>query len=483
MAGNELPSSAPADPAALIAGLRDAGRQPVLPCTVQLADGRPVLLCELLRLVPGKRLVGRGEFAGRPALVKLFIAAAHQRHGRRELAGVEALRAAGVRTPELLAAGPVAGGAYAVISEFLAGAESLGEVWQAQGENRRGQQLLCAAMPLLARMHAAGLAQVDLHPGNFLWANDALHAIDGDAVVAQKPARALNQEEVIANLAILFAGLTPNWDALRAPWLAAYQAEPGALPVPADALQEAVLRTRARRLEKFLDKTGRDCTQFAVERRWDRVWAAERVWVDQLRSFLAAPDAFVAGGHCLKDGGTCTVAASEIGGRTLLVKRYNLKHWRHALSRVWRPSRAWHSWRAAHRLRFYGIATPQPLAVLEERRGPLRGRAFLVTEFCPGANLLDTLDPDREPPADLAQALLTLFQQMFALRISHGDCKGTNLFWHAGEIVLIDLDALCEHRSPRTFKRAWRRDRARFLRNWPAGSVLTRWFDARLPQL
>ena len=165
----------------------------------------------------------------------------------------------------------------------------------------------------------------------------------------------------------------------------------------------------------------------------------------------------------------------------LVVKRYNLKNIWHAFGRSWRPSRAWHSWREGHRLRFYGIATPEPLALVEERFGPLRRRAFLVNAFCPGRDLLEILSADAEPPAEIAAALLALFGTLHALRISHGDFKATNLLWHDGQVVLIDLDAMTQHRSSRTHAQAWRRDRARFLRNWPAGSPLVRWLDARLP--
>jgi len=82
---------------------------------------------------------------------------------------------------------------------------------------------------------------------------------------------------------------------------------------------------------------------------------------------------------------------------------------------------------------------------------------------------------------NIAAALLTLFGTLHALRISHGDLKATNLLWHDGQVVLIDLDAMTQHRSSRTHAQAWQRDRARFLRNWPAGSPLVRWLDARLP--
>ena len=184
----------------------------------------------------------------------------------------------------------------------------------------------------------------------------------------------------------------------------------------------------------------------------------------------------------LKDGNTSTVVRVESGGRVRVIKRYNLKSFRHALSRFWRPSRAWHSWVAGHRLAFFGIATPAPLAMLEERVGPLRRRAFLVTDHCPGDSLMQRLSPDREPDDEMATALIDLFEQFLRLKITHGDMKATNLLWHDGRIVVIDLDAMVRHDSHTAFVRDWRRDRARFLRNWPIHSALYRWLDANLPE-
>ena len=81
----------------------------------------------------------------------------------------------------------------------------------------------------------------------------------------------------------------------------------------------------------------------------------------------------------LKRGRTATLARVEVNGRQLVIKRYNIKGPVHALSRSWRPSRAWHSWLEGHRLNFLGIATPRPLALVEQRAGPLRGKARWVS--------------------------------------------------------------------------------------------------------
>lgn len=453
--------------AVVLQALRDAGRQPVLPFEIALPDGRWLTFAQLLRLLPGRRLAGMALWNGQKVFAKLFIGKDAVRHGERERAGLATLQAATLPTPVVYFAAPVADGAYLVLSEYLDGAVALDE----QPLSADDPRPLLPAMALLGRMHAAGVVHHDLHPGNFLRHGAHLLLIDGDGV--RSGASAAAQAD---NLALFLAQLTPDWDERQSELLQAY-----ARPVDGVALGSAVDAARQSRLRHFLAKTVRDCSLFAVSRDFRCFMVVLREEQDELQSLLADPDAAMAAGRLLKDGGTCTVAAVEVAGRTLVVKRYNLKHWRHAVSRAWRPSRAWHSWQAAHRLAFYGIVTPRPLALIEERAGPLRGRAFLIVEHCPGANLLDTLDPAQDPSSPQQQALASLFATLYRLRITHGDLKATNLLWQAGQIVLIDLDALIQHRSESTFSRAWRRDRARLLRNWPEGSALKQWLQGVVP--
>ena len=200
---------------------------------------------------------------------------------------------------------------------------------------------------------------------------------------------------------------------------------------------------------------------------------------------LARADALLDQGHLYKTGGAASVGKVEVDGRTLVIKRYNIKGFAHWLKRFWRPSRAWHSWREGNRLAFLGIATPKPLALLETRFLWLRGKAYLVTEHLPGPDIIERFAPYVEqgdaPEAELA-ALDRLFADLLRERISHGDLKGHNVFWDDGRWALIDLDSMCQHRSSSSFASAYARDRARFMRNWPVGSALYQVIDGRLPK-
>ena len=467
------------------AALRTAGRAPATPFCLTLADGSEVVVQRLLRVLPGKRIVGDGQWQGRRVLVKLFIGRRSTRHWAQEKAGIETLRRAGLPTPELLLASSLAGEGQVLLTAYLDGSQSLAEAWAPlAGLPAGGVAALAVLQPalrMLGSMHAAGLVHDDPHLGNFLRCAGELFVIDGDAVGAVAPGKALAEQRMSGNLALLLAQLPMVWDGCRQELLAAYLAGGGRGIADLTRLQREVKRARALRLEDFVAKTARDCSLFAVERRAFRFTAVRRDAAQDLVPLLASPDAAILGGTLLKDGRTCTVAKAEIAGRAVVIKRYNLKSLGHLLTRFWRPTRAWQSWRAGHRLRFLGLATPAPLALIEERVGPMRRRGFLVNEFCPGLNLLQLLSPDHEPDAEMASALIVLFGTLHALRISHGDLKATNLLWHDGQVFVIDLDALVQHRSAQAHERAWRRDRERFLRNWPATSALHRWLAENLP--
>ena len=469
----------------LASGLRCAGRSPEVPFCLSLSDGSEVVVTRLLRVLPGKRIVGQGQWMGRAVLVKIFIAEASARHWSLEKAGIEMLCRTSLPTPSLVLACDLPDGGHILLTDYMADARSLAEIWTSVAALPAGSgqalAVLRPAFALLGRMHAQHLVHLDLHLGNFLCSGGALFVIDGDGVrsVAGDSERARLRME--SNLALLVSQVPEGWSDSRVCLLEAYQLAGGLLSVDPGALEAGVERCRARRLRDYLAKTVRDCTLFSVRQTLTRFVSVGRDVAPLLEDILESPEQVMPEGFVLKDGRTCTVVRIEHVARPLVIKRYNLKSVWHALNRIWRPSRAWHAWREGHRLGFLGIATPEPLALVEERFGPMRRRAYLVTAYCPGRALQDLLPQDEVPEATLAKALVGLFQCLQKYRITHGDLKASNLLWQEGRIVLVDLDAAVQHRSEAAYLRAWRRDRSRFLRNWPATSRLCRWLDEHLP--
>jgi tRNA A-37 threonylcarbamoyl transferase component Bud32 len=475
-----------------LAELKNAGRTPSLPLTISLADAAgpaDLQLLSLLRVLPGQRYVGAGVWRGRPVLAKLLVGSKAARHFQRELAGVKLLADQGLTTPLLLADGLQDGEGGWLLFEFLENAESLGDAWQ-QVEALpvladEQTAVLAEALGAMGQLHGKGLWQEDLHLDNLLRHGGQLYLIDGAGICAETAGQPLSRQKVLENLGVFFAQLPKSLEPFTEELLVYYLLSNSEHALPLEALQKQIAKVRAWRLKDYLIKVGRECSLFSVQRGAFGLRAIRREEASAMLPVLEQADALLDRGHLYKTGGAASVGKVEVAGRTLVIKRYNIKGFAHWLKRFWRPSRAWHSWREGNRLAFLGIATPKPLAVLEKRFLWLRSRAYLVTEFLPGPDIIERFAPYVESGAAPESELLALdqlFARLIAERISHGDFKGHNLFWQADRWALIDLDSMCQHASVSRFAPAYARDRARFMRNWPESSALYQVIDQRLPK-
>ena len=472
--------------------LARTGRAPTLPMSIELEDAAgpaQLQLLSLLRVLPGQRYVGAGVWRGRAVLAKLLVGPRAPRQFQREREGARLLADQGLATPTLLADGLRPGQGGWLLFEFLEQGQSLADAW-AQVESvpplaEAQTEVIAEALQAIAGLHAKGLWQEDLHLDNLLRSGGRVYVVDGGGVRAEQPGQPLSRQRVLENLGVFFAqlpqALAPYLEELLVYYLLANSEH----ALPLEALQKQIDKVRAWRLRDLLTKAGRDCTLFSVERGPSLLQATPRDQAAAMAPVLADPDRLIEQGHLYKTGGAATVARVNANGRVLLIKRYNIKGVAHWFKRFWRPSRAWHSWIEAQRLMFLGFATPRPLAVQERRTLGLRGKAYLVTEHLQGPDLMQCfsghVEDGQVPQAQLA-ALDELFAGLIRERISHGDLKAHNLLWERGRWALIDLDAMQQHGTAAGFAEAYARDRARFLRNWPATSALHRVLDERLPR-
>ncbi|WP_434602624.1 serine/threonine protein kinase [Pseudomonas sp. Z4-7] len=476
----------------LLSELKNAGRSPGLPLSLELADAAgpaQLQLLTLLRVLPGQRYVGAGVWRGRPVLAKLLVGAKAARHFQRELQGVRLLAEQGLTTPLLLVDGLKDGEGGWLLFELLEGAQSLGDAW------RQVEQLppladeqaavLAEALGAIAQLHAKGLWQEDLHLDNLLRHDGKLYLIDGAGIRVETAGQPLSRQKVLENLGVFFAQLPKSLAPFTEELLVHYLLGNAEHALPMEALQKQIDKVRSWRLKDFLEKVGRECSLFSVKRGAFGLRAIRRDEEAAIAPVLEQADALLDQGHLFKTGGAASVGRVVADGRTLIIKRYNIKGFAHWLKRFWRPSRAWHAWREGHRLAFLGIATPKPLALLEKRFLWLRRGAYLVTEYLPGPDIIERFAPyveTGEAPETELLALDRLFADLIRERISHGDFKGHNLFWQQDRWALIDLDSMCQHRTQASFAQAYARDRARFMRNWPQDSALYRVIDERLPK-
>ncbi|HEX7034220.1 MAG TPA: lipopolysaccharide kinase InaA family protein [Pseudomonadales bacterium] len=458
----------PLSPAEIVAAGR--GLPETFACRLALTDPSGnaatdvVLICDrVLRLLPGRRLTARARLDERPVLLKLFLGAGAARYRSREERGCRLIADAGVATPGLVGrvAAPAeetaAVPAEGLLFDYLDGAEPLSPDDDAGFE---------AAAAALARLHDAGALHRDPHPENFLFAAGRaapVHLVDGDGV---RPMRGrVGRRRGLSNLALLCAQRSPAADDGLQRVLEAYAGARGWAPETLAATTQRLAcltaSQRRARVRAYLGKTLRDCSEFRCTSSWRRRFVCLRSVADgAFDRFADDPEGWLQGAALIKGGGSATVTRGRLGDRPVVVKRYNLKDAGQAVRRALRPRPRYRlAWQNGHRLWFLGLPTARPLALLEHRFGPLRGRAYLVMEDLGDRDLQAEIAAEGLSERRLAQ-LVELFRALDRAGLRHGDTKASNFLIQRDAVHLVDLDALAPGRRGQVG------DRRRFLDNF-----------------
>ncbi len=448
--------------------------------TVQ--EGRPgALECtKLLRCVPHKRIACLGLWRGRQVFAKIFFDPHRAEvHATREQVGVRALMASGLRTPALLFDGTAELDSVRVLLfEYLSNASAGQEYWETTSEVGK-RQFMLTLVNLVADHHQAGIMQRDLHLDNFLITADTIYTLDGaDVAVSQ---RKIDKVKGLENLGLLLAQVEPRYDGWIDQMLERYltsRGMPVATRVEKAALAKAVLGLRRYRKTVVLKKIFRQCSDFVCSKSWKKFVVYDRTLASpEFLAMISDPDTCMASGEFLKRGNTSTVARVCVDGRELIIKRYNIKNWRHGLNRAFRVSRAAISWRNGYRLRFYGIGSPKPVALVENRLGPIRRKAYFITKSFEGSDCLQYFSRhDGDDAQQMGQVIVESLRRLKDCKISHGDMKGSNILVDSSQVVFIDLDAMREHSWKFRADRRIARDHRRFMRNWSADSKVHEMF-------
>ena len=455
-----------------------------------LPDDNGEVECQaLVRHLPGKRRVYRGCWQGRRIYAKLYIDPARAEiHWRRELTGLQALHDAAVPAPEILFAGAIeAGAAWLLLLGEIEAGESVLSRWHSLTDDGERQLLLQRLVDVLVQHHRAGICQRDMHLDNFFLTPTVIYTLDGADIKARRGE--LPREMALENLALLLAQLHPRHDHFAGGLFKRYQqGREWVIGEKSELSLGRVKRRREWRKENYLKKSLRDCTAFACQKSSDVFRIVARPFNSaEMQQLFDAPDRSCPDkSRLLKNGNTCTVWQTEVNDQPLVIKRYNVKDFWHGVKLSLRQGRAHISWLNAQRLQFYGISTPQPVALLKFNRDRLRPKGYFITRYVEGIDAKRWFGDESmtlEQKQAMVQKFTAMLSQLDELRITHGDMKATNFLIVEGEPMLIDLDAMKQHRCRYAFARAQRRDRERFMRNWQSQPELYSLFESALPPI
>ncbi len=427
-------------------------------------DGETYQCEQVLRWLPGRRLVIKTRHHNASLLLKLFVP---NKKGWRELSreqhGYRTCMAAGVAVPLKKFLSDNFAGCLVIAYEYLEDAE----VFTLDGKQQTQQ--VQALLQLMVQCHMGGIYQQDIHTDNILQTQKGLYLIDLASINGQ-PGQPLSAKKSLKNLARLVSQFVPDEQRILLEKLSTYyQSRQWVFDAQAHSDFKRLLdKAWHKRKEMYLSKCFRACTMTVYHKDRQQEYAFKRAFLKHIdESRIADIDRLVEQGEKIKDGNSATVVLTELGGRRVIIKRYNMKSVWHFLKRCWRPSRAANAWRQGNLMNLLGIPTPAVLGFVEHRLGPLRKRAYLISEYLEHASELSQVYADEAPKEPVLKQIRRIFSLMREYRLSHGDMKASNLLLtENGQVELIDLDAMQEHHYDWTFERAFSRDQQRFMRNW-----------------
>jgi tRNA A-37 threonylcarbamoyl transferase component Bud32 len=418
----------------------------------------PLTCTALLRTVPGNREVYDGLWNDRGVIVKVFSHKIRaKRHLKREWRGLSQLKERELGSPEPLFYGQTEDGRWAVVVEKIADSSIALDAFNKTTDKLKKLDLLVLVCKELAKQHSKGVLQKDLHFGNFLMSSDKVFALDpGQMRFLSQP---LSRRKSISQLALLarclpasdtesIARLCQEYFNIRG-WELGRSDEP--------FLQKQLTAHRKRGIKKGLKKCLRTSKRYLRIRAGRYLAVFDSGFCDGAEplDFMEQIDSLMDAGEILKDGNTCYVSSMMWNGKAVAVKRYNHKGLIHSLRHTIKRSRARRGWLNGHRLRMLHIATPKPLCFIEQRRGILVWKSYLVTEYVDGQKLYDFLQDDnvaKDERSQVTEHVKELLERLGKHRISHGDLKHTNILITNSEPMLMDLDAMKVHKWKSLYK-------------------------------
>jgi len=451
--------------------------------SITLADGTVLEVWDVVRVVPAKRLVCQGMWCGQLVYAKLFFGQGAAKYLARDKQGIELLLQANIATPPMLFAGlSLDHQQHVLILQAITSAKNT-EVCLSELALDAPVRIKLAEKLVLevAAHHQAGLLQTDLYLKNFLLqAADTtdeqgarVFTLDGDGI-RQLP-RLFASRKQKQNLATLFSKMDAL-DDYRIPEL--YRLYCKRLGKQSSTLAEAEIwqltqQVRRQVASGYADKkVFRSCTDVKVTKSFKSFVAVASTFDAKDFAVPTLDGALLDKNANFKNGNTCTVAKARLADGDVVIKRYNIKGFWHGLSRALRMTRAAKSWANAYRLMISGILTPPPVALIEERWGCFRRRAYFVSAYVEAPDALQYFAQSisLQDKKAVAQNLAALFYKMYLLRFAHGDCKATNIKIVGGAPLLIDLDSMQAYSihwlAAFWFKLQHIKDLKRLMRNW-----------------
>jgi tRNA A-37 threonylcarbamoyl transferase component Bud32 len=410
---------------------------------MEIAGLGGITCSEIFEVYHRKRITFMGVSDSGNVVVKLFFSKRGAcRHWKRSDRGSREFLKRGIPAPGILFSGYLpAYGFYAIVLEYLEGGTGLDRVMEGMSDPEKRRACLEALLSAVAAQHSRGIVQKDIHMGNFVMRGGEVFSLDGDLVRGMPGP--LDRGQSLMHVAWLFANHFDAFGPDVQRWWEAYCRNRGWVISENDAgiLSEEILRIRRRNFSKTMGK---------VFRTWGPYLARKG------KGFLSVYDnhtAIVAYETLLKlsqdkshrgRGGHGRVFR-EVHADGVHLLMYSSQGYGPGAARGFWP--ACRIWKYACMLRWLGIRTPVPVALICRKTGVLRHECTVFFHMEKGDGLRGFFrsgEISREDKGAVAARFAGACATMKTFGLFFDRLVPDEVVVSGGDVVFCGLDALGE---------------------------------------
>jgi tRNA A-37 threonylcarbamoyl transferase component Bud32 len=254
------------------------GKNVTVPFDLDINE-KSYICSEVLRFLPGKRLVVKATFAGTSYVIKLFSNAKKgKRELKRELEGYRLALKANINLPQLEFVSDDVEAYSAIAYEFLELAQPFND------DESLLTQYVEQLLDLVFALHSRGLYQSDFHLDNLLMHDGQLFLIDLASVKVEQENSPLSKQVSFENLAMLVVQFAPKQQQILIDKLVRYFDKRGWVwnKVEQDTFEDYVHQAWLQRKKLYLKKCFRACTMTAYDKTFSQQTAFQRAFIDEV---------------------------------------------------------------------------------------------------------------------------------------------------------------------------------------------------------
>ena len=404
-----------------------------------------LVLKQTIREIKNSRSVKFGIYYKKECVVKIFYS---QHEYRRELKGILLLKSNNIKTPSILFNGLYRNKWY-IILERIKNAQTLDDFFKSDNTPQLKNKVALNLIKLYQEISKSNIVQIDNYLKNYLIdSQNNIFVIDGGLI---KKVFKYSFIKKIKYQSLLFSKL--NFEQFTY-CVENYEYKNNIIFIyfyNFFKFQEII---------KYKKKCLRNSSDFKVYKNnffkliQNKKYNFDLNLLENINSL-----------KILKDGHTCTVFQYN----DLVIKRYNIKNFRHFLKLQLFKSRAIRSWQSSNVFKLLNIRTPEPVCVIQKKWFFFNAESFFVSKHIRSIDIIHYLDESNQSGTRFVYKQLNYFIRLLCFhKIYHSDLKFSNILIEKKSSLLniIDLDAIKFFRFNFIFKFFHKKDLKRLSVNF-----------------